>query len=122
MAVRHEGNDLNHIAQLVAAEADTGALSHVGRSTVLDVTRQGVDKGTGTVRALAELGLQPAAAVSFGDMPNDIALFRATGRGYSVGAVHPDVISAADEVVDDVEHDGFARTIIALSAAGWLTG
>jgi hydroxymethylpyrimidine pyrophosphatase-like HAD family hydrolase len=121
MAVRHEGNDLNHIAELVALEADTGALSHVGRSTVLDVTREGVDKGTGTVRALAELGIEPGAAVSFGDMPNDIALFRATGRSYSVGAVHPDVIDAADEVVDDVEHDGFAHTIAALAAAGWET-
>ncbi|HEY6468375.1 MAG TPA: HAD family hydrolase [Candidatus Dormibacteraeota bacterium] len=122
MAVRHESNDLSRIAELVASEADTGALSHVGRSTVLDVTRQGVDKGTGTVRALGELGLQPDAAVSFGDMPNDIALFRATGRSYSVGAVHPDVVDAADEVVDDVEHDGFARTITALAAAGWQTG
>jgi hypothetical protein len=122
MAVRNAANDLDRIAQRVASEADTGALSHVGRSTVLDVTRQGVDKGTGTVRALAELGLQPDTAVSFGDMPNDIALFRATGRGYSVGTVHPDVVDAADEVVDDVEHDGFARTISALSAAGWETG
>jgi hydroxymethylpyrimidine pyrophosphatase-like HAD family hydrolase len=121
MAVRNAANDLTHIAELVASEAETGALSHVGRSTVLDVTRQGVDKGTGTVRALAELGLEPAAAVSFGDMPNDISLFRATGRSYSVGAMHPDVISAADEVVDDVEHDGFARTISALAAAGWET-
>jgi Cof subfamily protein (haloacid dehalogenase superfamily) len=119
MAVRQEGDDLNHIAALVASQADTGALSHVGRSTVLDVTRNGVDKGTGTVRALATLGLEPDAAIAFGDMPNDIALFRATGHSYSVGAVHPDVIDAADEVVPDVEHDGFARTIVALSAAGW---
>ncbi|HUZ69743.1 MAG TPA: HAD family hydrolase [Candidatus Saccharimonadales bacterium] len=122
MALRNAANDLKHIAELVASEADTGALSHVGRSTVLDVTRQGVDKGTGTVRALAELGLEPHTAVSFGDMPNDIALFRATGRSYSVGAVHPDVVNAADEVVDDVEHDGFAQKISALSAAGWETG
>jgi len=122
MAVRREGDDLGHIAELVASEADTGALSHVGRSTVLDVTREGVDKGTGAVRALAQLGLSPDAAVSFGDMPNDIALFRATGRSYSVGAVHPDVVSAADELVDDVEHDGFARTVSALSAAGWEAG
>jgi hydroxymethylpyrimidine pyrophosphatase-like HAD family hydrolase len=121
MAVRRAGDDLNHIAALIAAEADTGALSHVGRSTVLDVTRDGVDKGTGTVRALAALGVEPGAAVSFGDMPNDIALFRATGRSYSVGAVHPDVISAVDKVVDDVEHDGFARTIAALAAARWET-
>ncbi len=121
MAVRNSADDLNHIAELVASEADAGALSHVGRSTVLDVTRQGVDKGTGTVRALAELGLEPGAAVSFGDMPNDIALFRATAHSYSVGAIHPDVVSAANEVVADVDHDGFARTISALSAAGWET-
>ena len=121
MAVRNSADDLNHIAELVASEADAGALSHVGRSTVLDVTRQGVDKGTGTVRALAELGLEPGVAVSFGDMPNDIALFRATAHSYSVGVIHPDVVSAANEVVADVDHDGFARTISALSAAGWET-
>ncbi len=122
MAVRHASGDLNRIAALVATEADTGALSHVGRSTVLDVTRAGVDKGTGTVRALAHLGLAPEDAISFGDMPNDTPLFRVTGRSYSVGEVHPDVTSAADEVVADVENDGFARTITTLAAAGWETG
>ena len=45
MAVRHRDGDLQHIAELVAAEADSAALSHVGRSTVLDVTAEGVDKG-----------------------------------------------------------------------------
>ena len=121
MAVRHESGDLNRIAALVAAEADTGALSHVGRSTVLDVTREGVDKGTGTVRALEHLELAPENAISFGDMPNDTPLFRVTGRSYSVGAVHPDVTRAADEVVDDVERDGFATTIAALARSGWQT-
>ena len=121
MAVRHESGDLNHIAALVAAEADAGALSHVGRSTVLDVTREGVDKGTGTVRALAHLGLVPEEAISFGDMPNDTPMFRVTGRSYSVGAVNPDVMSVVDEVVDDVEHDGFAAAIATLATNGWET-
>jgi hydroxymethylpyrimidine pyrophosphatase-like HAD family hydrolase len=120
MAVRRQGDDLAHIAALVASQADTGALSHVGRSTVLDVTRDGVDKGTGTVRALATLGLEPHTAISFGDMPNDLPLFRATGRAYSVGAIDSDVVNAADEVVADVEHDGFAQTIAGLAAAGWV--
>jgi hydroxymethylpyrimidine pyrophosphatase-like HAD family hydrolase len=121
MAVRHAADDLTRIAALVASEGEAGALSHVGRSTVLDVTRKGVDKGTGTVRALAALGHTPGAAISFGDMPNDLAMFSVTGRSYSVGAVHPDVVHAADEVIADVENDGFACKIAELADAGWLT-
>ena len=120
MAVRHAGGDLGHIAALVASGADSAALSHVGRSTVLDVTAQGVDKGTGTVRALAALGVDRAAAISFGDMPNDLAMFRATGRSYSVGNSDDTVMSTASEVVPSVEDDGFARTIADLAAAGWM--
>jgi Cof subfamily protein (haloacid dehalogenase superfamily) len=119
MAVRHVDGDLNYIAELVAAEADSAALSHVGRSTVLDVTAPGVDKGTGTCRALQALGIAPSAAIGFGDMPNDLALFRVTGRGYSVGESDPAVMQAANEVLPSVEQDGFARKVGDLASAGW---
>jgi hydroxymethylpyrimidine pyrophosphatase-like HAD family hydrolase len=119
MAVRHAGGDLTRIASLVASGTGSAALSHVGRSTVLDITREGVDKGTGTLRALAALGVDAGAAIGFGDMPNDLSMFRVTGRSYSVGEVHPDVVCAADEVVADVEHDGFASKIVQLSDAEW---
>jgi Cof subfamily protein (haloacid dehalogenase superfamily) len=120
MAVRHRDGDLDRIAALVATGAESAALSHVGRSTVLDVTAQGVDKGTGTRRALDTLGLAPAAAISFGDMPNDMAMFRVTGRSYSVGAADRAVMRAATEVLPSVEDDGFARKIADLAAAGWV--
>jgi Cof subfamily protein (haloacid dehalogenase superfamily) len=119
MALRHSGGKLEDIAALVAAEADSAALSHVGRSTVLDVTAQGVDKGTGTCRALEQLGVAPAAAISFGDMPNDLAMFRVTGRSYAVGESDAAVMRAADEVLPNVEDDGFARKIAELAAADW---
>jgi hydroxymethylpyrimidine pyrophosphatase-like HAD family hydrolase len=121
MAVRHASGDLTRIAALVESEGDGAALSHVGRATVLDVTGSGVDKGTGTVRALATLGVEPESAISFGDMPNDLPMFRVTGRSYSVGAVHSDVVRCADEVIADVQHDGFARKIAELAGAGWQT-
>jgi Cof subfamily protein (haloacid dehalogenase superfamily) len=120
MALRHANGNLDRIAGLVAAESDSAALSHVGRSTVLDVTANGVDKGTGTCRALEALGLAPSSAISFGDMPNDLAMFRVTGRSYSVGESDPDVMSAASEVIPSVEHDGFARKIADLAAADWV--
>jgi hydroxymethylpyrimidine pyrophosphatase-like HAD family hydrolase len=120
MAVRHRDGELDRIAALVASGADSAALSHVGRLTVLDVTAQGVDKGTGTCRALESLGLAPAAAISFGDMPNDLPMFRMTGRGYSVGSADSAVMSASAEVLPRVEDDGFARKITELAAAGWI--
>jgi hypothetical protein len=119
MAMRHADGDLGRIASLVAAEADSAALSHVGRSTVLDVTAQGVDKGTGTCRALEALAVAPAAAISFGDMPNDLAMFRVTGRSYAVGDSGPEVTRTASEVLPSVENDGFARKIADLAAARW---
>jgi hydroxymethylpyrimidine pyrophosphatase-like HAD family hydrolase len=92
----------------------------VGRSTVLDVTADRVDKGTGTCRALDALGVAPAAAISFGDMPNDLAMFRVTGRSYSIGEMDPAVMLAASEVLPSVEEDGFAFKIAELAAAGWI--
>ena len=53
-------------------------------------------------------------------MPNDLAMFRVTGRSYSVGESDPDVMSAATEVVASVEDDGFARKIADLAAVGWV--
>jgi hydroxymethylpyrimidine pyrophosphatase-like HAD family hydrolase len=120
MALRHADGGLDRIAELVSAEADSAALSHVGRSTVLDVTAHGVDKGTGTCRALESLGVAPASAVSFGDMPNDLAMFRVTGRSYSIGDSDAAVMREASEVLPNVEEDGFARKIDELAAAGWV--
>jgi Cof subfamily protein (haloacid dehalogenase superfamily) len=120
MAVRHRDGDLDRIATLVASGSDSAALSHVGRSTVLDVTAEGVDKGTGTLRALETLGLAPEAAISFGDMPNDLAMFRVTGRSYSIGSADATVMGAASEVLPSVEDDGFARKIADFAAAGWI--
>jgi Cof subfamily protein (haloacid dehalogenase superfamily) len=120
MAIRHRNGDLRRIAELVAAEADSAALSHVGRSTVLDVTAQGVDKGTGTRRALHALGIDATAAISFGDMPNDLSMFRVTGRSCSVGESDDEVMRTATEVLPGVEDDGFARKITALAADDWV--
>ena len=119
MAVRHANGNLRRIAALVAEEGDSAALSHVGRSTVLDVTAPGVDKGTGTARALLALGLAPTRAISFGDMPNDVPMFRVTARSYAVGDSDTSVMSTATEVLPSVEDDGFARKIAELATAGW---
>jgi hydroxymethylpyrimidine pyrophosphatase-like HAD family hydrolase len=119
MAIRHAGGDFTMIRDLLAGDV-AAASSHVGGTTVLDVMPPGVDKGTGTVHALGYLGIGASGAISFGDMPNDLPLFAVTARSYAIGRSDPVVASAVDEVLDDVEHDGFSRKIVELAESGWL--
>ena len=119
MALWSAGDGFAAVQPLLAGVAQA-ALSQVGDSTVLDIAPNGVDKGTGARRALGILGVAPAAAISFGDMPNDVPLFAATGNSCAVGS-HPMVVSAADEALMPVQRDGFGRRIAALLRAGWVT-
>ena len=105
MSVVHEERDV-----LAALTRDLDGVVGIGLSRVagldiLDITARSVDKGIGVLRALQVIGADPAAAVSFGDMPNDIPMFAVTGRAYAVGCSHPEVAAAADEVLAPVEHD-----------------
>jgi len=118
MAVRHADDELAAVARALDGGVHS-ALSRAGSATVLDITPLGVDKGSGTLQALALLGVNPAAAIGFGDMPNDLPMFAVTARGYAVGNHHPAMRAAADEVIDPAERDGFARKISELADAEW---
>lgn len=118
MAVIHTGDVLMEISRALTGDVRTG-LSQVAGRPIVDVTSSLVDKGTGVLRALSTLGADPAAVISFGDMPNDIPMFAVTGCAYAVGAGHPSVAAAVRETLDPVEHDGFARKILDLAASDW---
>lgn len=119
MAVRHADGGLDKLQALLRAESVPCALSHAGGSVILDVTPVGVDKGTGVARALQHLGIPAESTVGFGDMPNDIPLFRAVGWSYAIGDAHDAVVSAADDVLPDVLADGFAAKMAEIEAVGW---
>jgi hydroxymethylpyrimidine pyrophosphatase-like HAD family hydrolase len=122
MSVVHEERGvLAALARDLDGVVGTG-LSRVAGLDIVDITARAVDKGVGVLRALQVIGTDPAAAVSFGDMPNDIPMFAVTGRAYAVGRSHPEVAAAADEVLAPVEHDGFASKINSLAASQWRIG
>lgn len=118
MAVIHTGDVLMEISRLLAGHVRAG-LSQVAGGPVVDITSSHVDKGTGVLRALDSLGAEPSAAVSFGDMPNDIPMFAVTGCPFAVGGGHPAVTAAVRETLDPVGDDGFARKIFDLAASHW---
>ncbi|MFF1836758.1 HAD family hydrolase [Streptomyces sp. NPDC058231] len=106
--IRHPG--LADEALADAARAVVGDLATVtlsGPGTV-ELQPYGVDKGTGLALAAEAMGIDPAATIAFGDMPNDLPMFRLSGHGVAMADAHPELKAAADEVTLSNDEDGVA--------------
>ena len=55
-------------------------------------------KATGLAEVAADLGVDAADVVAFGDMPNDLEMLRWAGHGVAMGNAHPALLDVADEV------------------------
>jgi len=81
----------------------------------------GVDKASGLLAALAELGIDPAEAVGVGDAENDAALLGACGLGVAVANALPGLKAQADMVTAGERGVGVAE-LIGRMIAGTLPG
>ena len=106
-------------AALAAAGIKQAPTVTYSTHNMLDVYPGGVDKGSGVAHALDLLGVAPADAAAFGDMPNDLPMLQLCGYGVAVGNAHPEVLAAAGLVTRCIHNDGFARQ---LAAWGLVTG
>jgi Cof subfamily protein (haloacid dehalogenase superfamily) len=87
---------------------EVAEVTHSGLGWV-EITPPNVDKGTGLAIAAAELGIRPEEVLVFGDMPNDIPMFKWAGwRRVAVENAHPALMALADEVTLSNERDGVA--------------
>ncbi|MGX6602971.1 HAD hydrolase family protein [Micromonosporaceae bacterium Da 78-11] len=104
--------------QLVAALTAAGFAARLNLTysarNLVDIGPLGVDKASGVRQALDLLGLAPASAVAFGDMPNDLSMFAFCGRSVAVGNAHPAVRAAATITTASAADDGFAHGLAAL--------
>ena len=81
----------------------------------IELTAPGVDKASGLAVVAAELGIDAADVCVFGDMPNDVPMFRWAGwRRVAVANAHPSVLALADEVTGSNDADGVAAWLEAL--------
>jgi Cof subfamily protein (haloacid dehalogenase superfamily) len=96
-----------------AVQAALGAQALAVRSQTyyLDITPPGSDKGT-FVQAMAQrLGISTDAVATIGDMQNDLAMFRVSGRSFAMGNATDEVKSQATHVTASNEDDGFAKAM-----------
>lgn len=93
-----------------AARAVVGDLVNVtmaGEHTV-ELQPLGIDKSSGLALAAGELGFSGRHTIAFGDMPNDIPMFRWAAHGVAMANAHAELKAVADEITLSNGDDGVA--------------
>src|SRR5690606_10804719 len=75
---------------------------------IVELQPCGITKATGLALAAEYLGLSREHALAFGDMPNDVPMFRWAAHGVAMANAHPELKSVADEITLSNEDDGVA--------------
>jgi len=82
-----------------------------GGMSVLTLTGHGADKGDALRIACADLGIDLADVMAFGDSEADIEMFRVAGRSVAMGQASDAVKAAATQITDSNAEDGVAVVI-----------
>jgi hypothetical protein len=82
-----------------------------GIEGLIELSAAGVSKGGVIARLARGWGIDAADAIAFGDMPNDLEMFRWAGRSVAMGNAEPEVKLAATEVGADHDDDAVAQIL-----------
>ena len=77
----------------------------------LDVTHPQANKGAVVATLSRLLNTPPEQIVTFGDMPNDVLMFRKSGFSIAMGNSSDEVKAQASAVTDSNEDEGFANAV-----------
>jgi Cof subfamily protein (haloacid dehalogenase superfamily) len=90
-----------------------GVRATIGQSQTyyLDVTDTHANKGAGVTELAALLGVDMAEVAVFGDMDNDVPMFRRAGLSVAMGQAPDNVKQAATFVSSSNQEDGVAHAI-----------
>ncbi len=97
--------------RLVPAVGELAEVTFSIDTGLVELSVPNVHKAAGLDWLARHRGLPVAAAIAFGDMPNDIEMLRWAGRGVAMGHGDPAALAAADEVAASNREDGLARVL-----------
>ncbi len=107
---RHTGCDVDELLA-IAHELVPPTVASVTQAGLgyIEICPPGVDKATGLAVVATALGVDAGDVLVFGDMPNDLPMFRWAGFGrVAVANAHPSVRALADETTLTNDEDGVA--------------
>jgi Cof subfamily protein (haloacid dehalogenase superfamily) len=76
-----------------------------------DILSLNTSKGKTLTALIKEWGIRKEEVVSFGDSPNDVSLFKASGLKIAVKNSYPELLEIADIVTDENYKNGLGRAI-----------
>lgn len=89
---------------------------HSNGLRLIEAIAPGVSKASALASLAERAGIDPSAAVAFGDMPNDLPMLGWAGTSYAVANAHPVVCAAADHLIAANDQDGVAEVLERLFA------
>ena len=115
LMVRHEemSDPASFRAAVLEAVGDAATTTWSGERLV-EISASGVTKASTLALLCAELGVEAADVVAFGDMPNDLPMLGWAGTSYAMANADPSVIAAADHIAPPHDDDGVAVTLAAI--------
>ncbi len=116
--LRHATLSDDELAAVARSVVDSLATVTMSGPGTVELQPCGVTKATGLALAAGRLGIPAERALAFGDMPNDIPMFRWAAHGVAMANAHPELKAVADEVTTANEDDGIAVVLDRLFPAG----
>jgi HAD superfamily hydrolase (TIGR01484 family) len=110
-------SSLDELLLQARAAAGAEAEATISGPNWVEVSAAGATKAAALAELAAELGIEPADVVAFGDMPNDLPMLVWAGHGVAVANAHDSVLAAADEVTASNQDDGVALVLERLAGA-----
>ncbi len=112
LLVRHTGMSSADMAAALVPELDGVVdLTWSTPDGLVEMSAPGVTKATGLAQVAAELGIDAAGVIAFGDMPNDLPMLGWAGHGVAMANADPTVLAVADEVTAHHGDDGVAQVL-----------
>ncbi|MEV6314246.1 HAD family hydrolase [Streptomyces sp. NPDC051776] len=109
--IQHPGLDDDELAGAAASSAGHLVGVTVSGRGIVELLPLGLTKARGLSLAARRLGMKAADTVAFGDVPNDVPMFRWAAYGVAMANAHPDLKAVADEVTASNEDDGIAAVL-----------
>ena len=76
-----------------------------------DIVAKGIRKQKGIDEIIRHFGIGQEETMAFGDGHNDIDMLKLVNIGVAMGNAKDEVKEAADEVTDDIDHDGIYQAL-----------
>lgn len=106
VVVRSPDHTSEHFSELIHRIGLHGVNYAVGWTAWLDLAPEGVSKASALEVVRQQLGISAGSTLAAGDGRNDLEMFAWAAHAAAMGQSPPEVLEAADEVLQSVDDDG----------------